>query len=145
MTHLKTERLFGESIIVSTYVDHITVQDVADSSPYIEQLVRSVGGLVYYIIDVRQSKSTFKDMLDILRMPQDDGQMEAEAAGIDIRLMMVGSDALAKFYVQAAQQHQYGRMQIPLFATLDAAIDAARTGLALAQTPPNVQSGLAAD
>ncbi|MFN8529102.1 MAG: hypothetical protein U0670_10855 [Anaerolineae bacterium] len=145
MTHLKTERLSGESIIVSTYIENITVQDIAESSPYIEGHVRAIGGLIYYIIDVRQTKSTFKDILDILRMPQDDGQMEAEAAGIDFRLMMVGNDALAKFFVQAAQQQQYGHMQIPLFATLEAAIDAARTGLALAHDSRHTQSGAAAD
>ncbi len=146
MAHVKTERLPNERIIISTYSDHVTLEDVQQSSRAVEPILRAMGsGVLYYILDVRNSNATFKDILDILRRPDDTGEMEAAAHGFVTHLMMVGSAALAKFYVQAAQQQQYGNMQIPLFATLETAIDAARTGLALAHSRQPLDSSAAAD
>ncbi len=126
MTYTGTQRLSDEPIVISTYTDKLTPEDVKNSSPDIERLfVEAQSVFNVLIIDTRRSDANFQDMLRLLKM-NDDAPAEFEGAPIEVRILMVGTSAMAKFYVSAAQQQQFGGHSIPLFAHLDDAIDAAR-------------------
>ncbi|MFN8529105.1 MAG: hypothetical protein U0670_10870 [Anaerolineae bacterium] len=131
MPHVKTERLPGESIIVSTYEGAVSVTDVMGAIANIESLVHAIGGDVYLIIDVRQTTSSFKDIMDILRRPRTE-RTDEEHNPIRVRLIMVGSTAMSKLYVQAYKSQQQERQPMPLFVDLEAAVETARIALAAA-------------
>lgn len=149
MPHVKTERLPGESIIVSTYEGSVSVTDVMGSIANINSLVRAIGGDVYLILDVRRTTTSFKDIMDILRRPRTE-RADEEHTPIRVHLIMVGSNAMSKLYVQAYKSQQQDRQAMPLFVDLEAAIATARIALAAGHNgatasppsyPPNAARG----
>ncbi len=126
MTHISTEQLANEPILICTYADHMSPEDVFASFHVIREIAltfRKPFGIL--IIDTSLAEGTFQEMITLLKI-NDDPAADADMQ-FDMRLIMVGTSAMVKFYVNAAKQQQFGAQTIPLFAHLEDAIDAART------------------
>ena len=80
------------------------------------------------IIDIAAAETSFADIFGILRARR--AVIEEHPAPFQVMLMLVGTGSLAKLYVNAANQKQFGALQVPLFTTLDDAIAAASVLLA---------------
>lgn len=127
MAYNGTQKLNNEPIVICTYTGSLTVEDVQASSPEIEQyFLEAQSTFNVLIIDTRRCDASFQDMLKLLKM-DDEPPEEFQGESIEVRILMVGTSAMAKFYVSAAQQQQFGGHSIPLFAHLDDAVEAART------------------
>lgn len=129
MTFVAARRLDNTAIIVVTYADQVTIHDVEAADPIVAPLIAAIGQDTALIMDIRASETTFAEIFNILRARR--GVAAAHAAPFQVIPMFVSTASLAKLYVQAAQQKQFGGQQIALFTTLEDAVAAA--GVLLAQ------------
>jgi hypothetical protein len=131
MGFISVQQWEDEPIVVATFEGCIAAEDVRESDRHTTPLFQSIGTDAVLIIDTTRGDSSFVDILNILRQ-----QPELNAAHpftFEVALMLVGTHALAKLYVDAARQKQFGGVQIPMFACLEDAVEAARQLLQKAQ------------
>ena len=115
-------------IVVTRYSGQITSADVHAADVAALPLFTRLQAEAVLIIDTSSATETsFKDIIDLLKTPPDPA---TRATAYPVRPFFVGTHQLARLYVNAARQKQFGGMQIPMFVTLDDAITAARTLLA---------------
>ena len=79
-------------------------------------------GQVVRIIDLTEVKFSFGDVAQ---------GMATDVAFLDpnIKTIIVGTDALVKMAGEAFKQDQYGKVDVPVFASMDEAVEAARQAL----------------
>src|SRR5687767_5402805 len=102
MTFVKAERLPGEPIIITTYRGFVTVEDVRQSTRATVRLAAKIQGHVYAIRDVRNSTSSFTEVLNIVREQavKDDGTITDP----NLSVVLVGTSAMAKLFIDAIHQ-----------------------------------------
>jgi hypothetical protein len=122
------ERLPDEPILIFTFEGKIDYTLLNESFIEAEADIRDIavqfGGYVFYVIDVTAVEVSFMDMMDVLKHNNQIGNVISEVT--EARMYMVGTGAMAKFYVQAVSQEQYGAQRIPLFVSRDAALGVVR-------------------
>jgi hypothetical protein len=124
MAFLKAEKLPAEPIIISTYTGFVNAQDIREGVVEIARLSQTIEGRVYAIADVRTISSSFAEVLAILR-----DQSKGEAGTTtdpNLVVVLVGTDSMAKLYVSAMRNNSYGGVMVPMFATMEAALDSVR-------------------
>ncbi len=119
------EFISGYPIVVQTYAGKFDLAVLTDGFNIVTAQMRDMRGVVYMVIDVLKAETTFADMIAVLK--QGDHLGERLPHLTDLRLLIVGTNELAKFYVNAARQKQFGGEQIPLFANVEDAITAAKS------------------
>ena len=128
MTFLGIRKLDDAPILISTFSGYITDDDLKRSDQVGPEFFAQIHEDAIMIIDVTGGTSSFGEVLHMLRH----GAPEQNMSGFPFRVQMflVGTDTMAKLYVDAARLKQFGAQQIPMFASLDAAIAAARQTIA---------------
>jgi hypothetical protein len=128
MTFLGIRKLEDVPILISTFSGYITDDDLKASDQVGPEFFAHIHEDAIMIIDVRDGTSSFGEVLHMLRH----GRPEENIGDFPFQLQMfiVGTDIMAKLYVDAARLKQFGAQQIPMFASLEVAIAAARRTLA---------------
>jgi hypothetical protein len=133
MTFVGIRKLDDAPILISTFSGYISEADLQASDLVIPEFLTQIDRDGIIIIDVRGGTSDFAEVLHMLRH----GAIRQNTEGdfpFQLQMFLVGTDALAKLYVDAARLKQFGGQQIPMFASLDAAIAAARQTVAHPKT-----------
>jgi hypothetical protein len=128
--------------LVMTFNGKLSGADILEQSkgaaPFLMEFVARQSTpkpILILIIDTINTESNFADMMQLLRR-----QDEIDDSNLPVTTIMVGSAAMAKFYVDMRRLQQYGGENIPLFQSLDDALNAAREMHArLSTTQPSVQ------
>ena len=128
MAFLGIRKLGDEPILISAFSGYISDEDLTASDQAMPEFIPRIQQDAIIIIDVTGGTSSFTEVLHMLRH----GGPAENVIGFPFQLHMflVGTDAMAKLYVDAARLKQFGSQQIPMFASLDAAIAAARQWVA---------------
>ena len=115
------ERVPGKPIIIGTLRGHVTVELVKEMFEQSAKLADEIGEHVYRITDVSNVELTFKDLVMALANASSQKQPGSSA---DPRFtgMLVGSHKWSQMFSESIQQEQYGKMNIPLFEDVDAAM-----------------------
>ncbi len=114
---VKVEQIPGQPIIIATLSGDITTQMVHDMFAQSARLVDQIGGTVYRITDIRQTEISFPELVQVLA----DSAKGQPGSPTDprIRGMIVGTHGWSHFFVDSAEQDQYGTMKIPIFESLE--------------------------
>jgi hypothetical protein len=123
MTFVEAHQLADELIIVATFKEHLTVDDVRQSQQAIAPILAVTGRQIALIIDASEATIDFGETFNILRA---ESSRSAPDNLSGLKQLFVSTDAFVKLSVDAARQKQFGGMHFPLFQKLDDAIDAAR-------------------
>lgn len=118
------EKLPGEPIIIATHTGETTAEEVAIMFARSAELMRGIDGTVYRITDVTGVTLSLPNLLGIV------GEASRRGPGSPgdprLRVHMVGTDAMAKLYVEFVKHRRNGGVQIPMHRTVDAALHAIR-------------------
>jgi hypothetical protein len=124
MAFLGIRKLDDAPILISTFSGYISEDDLNASDQVVPEYLAPIQQDVVMIIDVRGGTSSFAEVLHMLKHGAP--QQNVGEFPFQIHMFLVGTDAMAKLYVDAARLKQFGAQHIPMFASLDAAIAAAR-------------------
>ncbi len=125
----------NEPIVIASFENGVTAQDVAAAFEACIDLMRAAEAPHYFLIgDLSEATGAFGDILKILQYTRT--VVEQTKATLPFRFtpLFVGSDAMVKLYVDARRLRQFGSEEIALFASLDLALAAARANLAQGTT-----------
>ncbi len=113
------EQVPNQPIFVITLSEPFDQAKEAPASDWkFQELIATVQGTIYRVIDLTRWTIPFNDMINGLASDTRGG------AGADPRIhtVIVGSGEMVEFGVKAMKQRQYGAKEIPLFASLDEAL-----------------------
>jgi len=131
MAFVKTSLVSGEPIVITSFDNGVTMQDVAASFESCLDLMRFGGGSHYFLIgDLSGATGAFGDILKILQYTRTVVEQTKAVLPFQFTPLFVGSDAMVKLYVDARRLQQFGSAEIALFPTLDLALSAARAQIA---------------
>jgi hypothetical protein len=124
MTFVKSERLTNEPIIVNTYDGFVTAEDIRQGALAVAEHARQIEGNVYVIGDIHTTTSSFAEVLEILRDQSRGG--EGTTTDPRVQVVLVGNTAMGKLFVDAMRQSKHGGVSVPMFPTMQAALDSVR-------------------
>jgi hypothetical protein len=121
-----TIKTFGdEPYILATYATPFLPEDFAQILKITQEIsdrrkAQGVPHKVWYVVDTRQIKMTFDDLVDSLSLLR---KLDSTA----MQAVIVGSSEMVELAVKAAQQKQYGsREEAKIFDNLDEALEYAK-------------------
>lgn len=122
------ERLNGEPIIVVTVEGRFDPPTVKDTFRRIAQLLEGMEPPVYRITDVSRMEAHFSDMLAFVR----EARRGTAGSPTDPRIVsiFVGNHDMIQLAVDMFRQRQFGGLAMPIFKSMDDALDYARTAIA---------------
>jgi hypothetical protein len=85
-------------------------------------------------MDTRQATSNFTEIFGILRGNVMD-ERETAASAYDVRPVFLGTDGMARLYIDSLALSQFGGRRVPLFKDLNDALDYIRAELANVAKP----------
>jgi len=119
-----TRQLSGESIIITTYEGAITADDVAHGSGHVAELMATIEGKVWAVVDLSTITTSFADVMKIMAH-QSKG---TEGTTTDPKLaamVLVGSDQFVRLYTDAMRKRAQGIM-LPMYRTVDEGVESLR-------------------
>ncbi len=128
MPFVGTQQLPGESIIVTTYDGQIDADTVRDGSMKVAELMASIPGKVYAVVDLSTITTSLGDVLKIMTA-QSQG---TEGTTTDPKLaamVVVGSDKMVRLYTDAMRK-RVDSVKLPMYRSVEAGIDALRLMIA---------------
>jgi hypothetical protein len=120
-------RLDDEPIVIATLADPIDwAHDIKQSTAQVAALAAEFEGQGFRITDLTQATVTFSElMMGLAAVLRSEGGWLSNP---QIRPLVVTTQELGReFQKFAAEQEQYGKLQIEVFSTLEEAIGYART------------------
>jgi hypothetical protein len=119
----RVNRVEDENIIIITNNVELTADVVEENRVEMRRLMNLMDGPVVFIIDYRDVKTSFGDILNIMR-----GNQQGKRKDINERsfTMFVGHHKLTDMYRDAVRQPQYGGIEVPTFNEMEEALHAAR-------------------
>jgi len=108
-------KLPDEPIILVTESGHVDIEHVRSNRQRINAIAREIDGAYHIIIDARESDSSFADVMKILRSVE---PLEIRPASS----CYVGSSVFLQLYRNALSQIFYGKSNLPIFESLEAAM-----------------------
>lgn len=107
-------------IVLATLRGQITLSDATHIFQRTHELRQTMPEHIYRITDVREATSTFSEIIQIIRS----GASDSPSATNDptITIVFVGKSQWSKLFIDAMQQHQFGQVSIPLFNTIEEAM-----------------------
>lgn len=123
MTHT-IQPLEGELIVVVTFTGSFGAQELGEFMPQAVEMQRESGDPLYWIIDLRATWSDFAQIIDMIAH-QSRGT-PGTATNAPGRVFLVGSTHVTHAYTDGMRQPQFGGLDIPIFADLEAALTAVR-------------------
>ena len=123
----RVQKLDGENILLVTNNVQMTPEVVAENRVVIREFLAAYEGRFVIIIDFTDAVTSFADTLAIIQRMHAGGKRQ----DINERSMtiFVGGDKFMEMHRDAIAQPQHGGEQIPMFPTVEAALDAARLHL----------------
>jgi hypothetical protein len=131
-----TRQLDDEPILITTYEGEITAEEVQYGSSKVAELMATIPGKVYAVVDLSTITTSFMDVLKILEH-QAAGQ---EGTTTDPKLAMmvlVGSDNMVRLFTDAMHKRT-DSVAIPIYRSVDKGIEALRVMIKRAQNDENV-------
>lgn len=121
-------RLDGEPIIHCLVTGKASATDIAVMFARCAELSADIAGRVYRVTEIRDITTSFYDVMLVLRQ-MSDGR---PGSTTDPRFfgVMVGDDEVVRLIAASSQQEQYGRMNVPLFSSVDDALAFIRAKMA---------------
>ena len=119
----RIQQLQDENIILVTNNVKLTAGVVAENRSQVRELLKVMEGPVVIIIDFRDVKSEFKDIIDIMRGNQAGKRKDLNQRTFTI---FVGTDRLIDMLRNSMRLPQFGQVTVPYFADLELALEAAR-------------------
>jgi hypothetical protein len=122
----RIRRIPDENIIIVTNNLEITAELVDENRAMCRQLMAQMDGPVVLIIDYREAKTNFAEIINIIK-----GNQAGKRADLNERTftIMVGTDQLINMYRDSMRMGHSGGVSVPYFADLDSALVAARNYL----------------
>ena len=123
------EMLPDEPIVICTMSDRFN--PMTDYGAFWQQLgaiLQGKEGPIYRITHLQTDQIQFSDMVMALAAEAKSG-MPGSLTDPRIRSLLVNQSLLAQMAVESIKQDQYGRLETPLFGTLDEALAHARSQL----------------
>lgn len=116
-------KLDDENIIMVNNNVEITAELVDQNRTTCRQLIAKMEGLVVIIIDYREAKTNFADIIKIIK-----GNQAGKRTDLNQRTftIMVGTDQVVNLYRNTMRQERSGSVQVPYFSDMDVAIETAR-------------------
>lgn len=116
------QRYETEPIVIITQSSKITTETINDSMAIAQNIGKSIGEPYVVIVDVRESDSTYGDMMNSLAeiYPKPSASFQPEY------IVCVGSKAMMNAFRQSRHIARHTRALIPMFADLDHALMMAR-------------------
>lgn len=116
-------RLANENIIMVKNNLEITAELVNANRAACRKLMEDMEGSVVLIIDYREAKMTFAEIMKIVKGNQAGNRADLNQKTFTI---MVGTDQLVNLYRDTMLQEKSGAVQVPYFSDMDKALEAAR-------------------
>lgn len=116
-------RLNDENIIIVTNNLEITADIIEENRATCRNLMKDMEGTVAIIVDYREAKTNFSELLQVMRGNQSGKREDLNKKAFTI---FVGKDQLLKMYRDSMRQPQSGGVNIPLFSDMENALEAAR-------------------
>jgi len=119
-----TRQLPDESIIVTTYEGAITAEDVNYGSSQVAELMATIDGKVWAVVDLSTITTSFADVMKIMA----DQSKGTEGTTTDPKLaamVLVGSDQFVRLYTDAMRKRVQGVM-LPMYRSVEEGVDALR-------------------
>lgn len=114
-----------KNIVVATYGNPFSADDVAITMTETTQYYDPAGPTLYSISDASQLDLSFSDLVMALAgATRTDGWKVGAPNSVTI---FVGSNELVRMGREALKQQQYGAVEVELFESLDAALDWVRS------------------
>ena len=119
----RIRRIADENIIIVTNNLEITAELVDENRTACRRLMEEMVGPVVLVIDYREAKTNFAEIIGIIK-----GNQAGKRADLNARTftIMVGTDQLVNMYRDSMRHGHSGGVNIPYFADLDSALVAAR-------------------
>ena len=119
----RIRRLGDENIILVDNSVELTAEVVEENRAACRQLMEDMEGPVVLVIDYREVKTSFAEIIQIMK-----GNQQGKRADLNQRTftIMVGDDRLINMYRDSMRQERSGGVQVPYFSDYDEAIKAAR-------------------
>lgn len=123
-----TRQLENEPIIITTYTGEIDAATVRAGSAQVAQLMATIPGKIYAVVDLSTITTSFGEVLKIM---SDQGRGD-EGTTTDPKLaamVLVGSDNMVRLYTDAMRK-RVDSVALPMYKTVEAGIDALRVMIA---------------
>ena len=121
------KQLGDESIIIITCINFNVTVDMPNVHRDVATLIQDKPGLFYRIVDLTEANFSFSGAVDGLLVAS--RSATGGVADPRTRTILVGTDEMTKLASEAFKQDQYGKRDVPMFSSLKAGIDYARTEL----------------
>jgi hypothetical protein len=118
-----------EPIIVLTATDpFVPHEDLPPAYEEVAEMIDGVPGPVYCLYDIGSVYLGFSDLVTTLSTAI--RGTPGSASDPRVKVVIVGTDDLAQLASEASRQEQYGRLNFPLFASMEEAVAYARAEIA---------------
>jgi len=119
----RIRRLEDENIIIVTNNVKLTADVVEENRAMCRKFMQEMTGPVVIIIDFREVKTSFADVVQIIKGNQSGNRTAINQRAFSI---FVGTDRLIGMIRDSMRKHHSGEVLVPYFADMDKAIEAAR-------------------
>jgi hypothetical protein len=122
------ERMPGENILLLTVINPLDpVEDPRHAAELIDEMIEGTEGITCIVEDLRELKLNFSDLT--IAMSEVTRKRPGSARDPRIQIAMVGSGWLVEIASSASRQAQYGGLDIPLFTSVEEAVEYCRERL----------------
>lgn len=118
---VEVSTLPDKPVVLATLRGQITLDDARYIFQQTHKLRQSMPDHIYRLTDVREATSSFSEIIQIIRSGADD--LPSATNDPTITVVFVGKSQWSKLFIDAMRQQQFGQVTIPLFNTLDEALE----------------------
>ncbi len=118
---VKVSALPDKPVVLATLLGQITLDDATYIFQQTHELRQTMPEHIYRVTDAREATSSVADMIQIIRSGADD--IPSATNDPTITIVFVGKSQWSKLFIDAMRQQQFGQVHIPLFNTLDEALE----------------------
>ena len=118
----RVQQYNDENIVIVTNNVELTTDVVQENREMCRELMANMAGPIVLIIDYREVKTSFSDIIDIIKGNQAGNRADLNQRAFTI---MVGEDRLISMYRDSMRQTGSGAVQVPIFPDMEKAIEAA--------------------
>ena len=123
----RIRKVEGENIIIVTNNVQLTTEVIEENRSVVRAYLQEMVGPVVILIDYREVKTSFADIIQIMRHNQAGSRKDLNERTFTI---FVGTDKLISLLRDSMRLPQFGNAQVPYFDDYDKALQAARIYLA---------------
>ena len=117
---VEVSALPDKPVVLATLRGQITLDDAIHIFKRTHELRQSMPEYIYRLTDVREATSSFSEIIQIIRSGA--GDLPSATNDPTITVVFVGKSQWSKLFIDAMRQQQFGQVNIPLFNTLDEAL-----------------------